>query len=211
MKSRSAGVLRRIIMADLKRILTLVGLAALAGLVLSGGLVPVSRCDPAKVAAADWQKLLEKRLPVYGHRNWIVITDAAYPSQSRQGIETVATGADQLEVVKYVLDQLGKTKHVRPTVYLDAELPHVRERDAPGVGEYRKQLKKLLGARKAQSVPHEQVIDRLDKAAEKFHVLILKTNLTIPYTSVFLELGCGYWGDEAEQRLRRLLRDSEER
>jgi hypothetical protein len=32
--------------------------------------------------------------------------------------------------------------------------------------------------------------------------LIIKTELTIPYTSVFFELECGYWNAEAEERLR---------
>jgi hypothetical protein len=158
-----------------------------------------------KDASTDWMKLLQQRLPIYGHRNWIVIADSAYPAQSRPGIETVATNGDQLAVVSAVFSQLSQYRHVRPTVYLDAELPHVPEKYAPGIGEYREQLKKLLGERTARSVPHEQIIDKLDKAGEKFNVLILKTNLTLPYTSVFLELDCGYWSDEAEQQLRRTM------
>jgi hypothetical protein len=33
-------------------------------------------------------------------------------------------------------------------------------------------------------------------------VLVLKTRLTIPYTSVFIRLECGYWSADAEKRLR---------
>jgi hypothetical protein len=33
------------------------------------------------------------------------------------------------------------------------------------------------------------------------------TNLTLPYTSVFLELDCGYWSPEAEQRLRDAIKE----
>jgi hypothetical protein len=51
-------------------------------------------------------------------------------------------------------------------------------------------------------MPHEQIIDKLDSAGAKFNVLVLKTNLVLPYTSVFFELDCGYWGAEQEQRLR---------
>jgi hypothetical protein len=36
-------------------------------------------------------------------------------------------------------------------------------------------------------------------------VLILKTDLTLPYTSVFIELDCGYWGPEKEQALRAMM------
>jgi hypothetical protein len=155
--------------------------------------------------STDWKSLLQQRLLVYGHRNWIVIADSAYPAQSRPGIETVATNGEQLAVVSEVFSQLNKSRHVRPIVYLDAELPHVPEKYAPGIGDFRDQLKKLLGERTARSVAHEQIIDKLDKAGEKFNVLILKTNLTLPYTSVFLELDCGYWSDEGEQQLRRAM------
>ena len=153
-------------------------------------------------AGARWQRVLAQRIPEYGHRNWIVIADSAYPAQSRAGIETVVTGADQIEVLKEVLDQLARTRHVRPIVYTDAELTSVPEADAPGVERYRQQLKAVLGDRPVQVIPHEQAIAKLDAAAQGFRVLILKTKLTVPYTSVFLQLDCGYWGAEAEARLR---------
>jgi L-fucose mutarotase/ribose pyranase (RbsD/FucU family) len=154
---------------------------------------------------SSWRELLPYRIEEFGHRNWIVIADSAYPAQTRAGIETVLTGANQLKVVEAVLDQLALTKHIRPVVYLDAELPHVSDKDAPGINAYRRDLKALLGDREPHYLPHEQIIDRLDKTAEKFKVLLLKTNLKLPYTSVFLELDCGYWSPEAEQRLRKTL------
>ena len=43
--------------------------------------------------AEDWETALQSKLPVFGHRNWIVIADAAYPKQSAPGIETIYTGA----------------------------------------------------------------------------------------------------------------------
>jgi len=30
--------------------------------------------------------------------------------------------------------------------------------------------------------------------------------MRIPYTSVFFELDCGYWNDQAEKKLRALMR-----
>src|SRR5215831_14297495 len=83
--------------------------------------------------AADWREKLAKELPLLGHRNWIVIADSAYPAQSRPGIETVATEADQLEVVKAVFAALAKSHHVRPVVFTDAELKHVPEQYARGI------------------------------------------------------------------------------
>jgi hypothetical protein len=150
----------------------------------------------------DWQQHLSERLPQLGHRNWIVIADAAYPLQSREGIETIATGAEQLATVKQVLAALSKAPHVRPIVHLDAELPFVAEQDAPGITTYRNALTSLLANHPKHSQPHEEIIGLLDKSAQTFHVLILKTNLRLPYTSVFIELDCGYWSPEAERRLR---------
>ena len=50
-----------------------------------------------------WEAVLTRRLPLLGHRNWIVVADAAYPAQSNPGIETIATGADHLQVLARVL------------------------------------------------------------------------------------------------------------
>jgi len=30
-----------------------------------------------------WKKTLKERVPVYGHRNWIVVADWAYPQQEQ--------------------------------------------------------------------------------------------------------------------------------
>lgn len=169
--------------------------AVLAGTLFGGG------CQ-----AANWRQKVADELPLMGHRNWIVIADSAYPWQSRSGIETVATGADQIEVVKAVMAALEKAPHVRPVVYLDAELPHVADKDAPGAKAYREELARVLGTRPVNSFPHEEIIGKLDKAGEVFRILILKTRMTLPYTSVFLQLDCGYWNPDAEQRLRETLK-----
>ncbi|HOW18252.1 MAG TPA: RbsD/FucU domain-containing protein [Phycisphaerae bacterium] len=157
----------------------------------------------------NWRDRLSKELPLLGHRNWIVVADAAYPAQSRHGIETVATGAEQQKVVKAVLAALDRAKHVRPTIYLDSELQHVPEEHARGIEAYRKELRRLLADRPVSVTPHEEIIARLDKAGELFRILILKTKLTLPYTSVFFQLECGYWTAEAERKLREVIRSAE--
>jgi hypothetical protein len=141
-----------------------------------------------------------------GHRNWIVIADSAYPWQSSEGIQTLVTGTDQFSVVKEVLSALGRAPHVKPRIYLDAELPSVPEAEAPGVTRYRDELRRTLPQQAFASLPHEQIIAKLDAAGKTFRVLVLKTELTIPYTSVFIELDCGYWSAESERRLRESLK-----
>ena len=150
----------------------------------------------------NWRNRLSEELPYLGHRNWVAVVDSAYPLQTSTGIETVETNSDQLDVVRAVLDQLSKTKHVRPVIFTDAELAAVQESDAAGVTAYRDALGKVLGGREVQLLPHEDIIRKLDEAGKTFHILVLKTNLTIPYTSVFIRLDCGYWTDQQEKRLR---------
>ncbi|MGB8261941.1 MAG: hypothetical protein WCE75_16390, partial [Terracidiphilus sp.] len=131
-----------------------------------------------------------------------LIVDSAYPLQTAPGIETIETNADQIEVVRAVLDAVNLSVHVRPVVHLDAEMPFVPESDAPGITAYRAALSETLKNLPVESLPHEQIIARIAEAGSQFHILVLKSRLALPYTSVFLRLDCQYWPAEAEQRLR---------
>jgi hypothetical protein len=157
------------------------------------------------ITRADWKQQMKGLLPLFGHRNWIVVADSAYPAQSRPGIETIVSGAGQIEVARRVLDSIAGSEHVRANIYLDQELQFVAETDAPGVSRYRKQLAEMIKSAQTTTLPHEQIITKLDQSAQTFRVLIIKTEMTIPYTSIFFELHCGYWPPEAEQRLRRAI------
>jgi len=161
--------------------------------------------ESTRAAEPHWEQKLEALLPLYGHRNWIVVADAAYPAQARPGIETIAANEDQIPVVRRVFDAIHSARHVRPTVYIDRELAFVVEDDAPGIVEYRRQLEEVLYGSHLQRLPHEQIIHKLDQSAQTFRILIIKTEMTIPYTSVFFELDCGYWSAEAEDRLRQAI------
>jgi len=152
--------------------------------------------------AIDWRAILRERLPLYGHRNWIVVADAAYPAQTSPGIETVVTAAGQAEAIEEVLAAIGASGHVRPLVYVDRELQFVTEADAPGAGRFRECLSELTRPYDRRELPHEEIISMLDRAGATFRVLILKTAMRIPYSTVFVNLDCAYWNAEAERRLR---------
>ena len=152
--------------------------------------------------AAGWEEVLNARIPLYGHRNWIVIADSAYPAQSREGIETVVVNADQERVLRHVLAALDASIHVRPIVYVDKELGFLDEDMVPGIGPYRAKVEDFSRNRETHALPHEEIIHKLDEAGQTFRVLIIKTTMKMPYTSVFLQLDCAYWGPEAERKLR---------
>ncbi len=156
--------------------------------------------------ADSWKEKLQKALPLIGHRNWIVVADSAYPLQTAQGIETIRANADPLTVVREVLAELAKSKHVQPAIFTDAELKFVAEKNAPGISAYRDALGAMLADKSAQVLPHEQIIAKLDEAGKTFKVLLIKTPLALPYTSVFFQLDCGYWNAAAEKELRGVMR-----
>jgi D-ribose pyranose/furanose isomerase RbsD len=174
-----------------------------------GSFVLFSLMTTAMFAADNWKEKLQKELPLLGHRNWIVVADSAYPLQVSPGIETIYVNADQLAVVQGVLAELAKTKHVKPAIYTDAELKFVSEKNAPGIGAYRDRLASLLAGQPVQVLPHEQIIAKLDEAGKTFKVLLIKTTLTKPYTSVFFQLQCGYWSADAEAELRQAMKQSQ--
>jgi hypothetical protein len=161
---------------------------------------------PTTSGVPDWERQFRALLPLFGHRNWIVVADSAYPAQSKPGIETIAAGEDQMRVVRKVLDAITACNHIRGIVYVDKELAFVAENDAPGAAEYRRQLDAALYGLRVNRIPHEQIIQKLDQSAQIFRILVVKTDMTIPYTSVFFELDCGYWNSAAEERLRQAMR-----
>jgi len=166
---------------------------------LSTALLPSSAQSSAP---SDWKAKVAEIMPLLGHRNWILIVDSAYPLQTGPGIETVETDASQLEVVRHVLFAIDRSIHVRPDISMDAELPFVSDQDAPGASAYRAEIADLLRGYKVESRPHDKIIANISDTAAQFHILVLKTNMTIPYTSVFIRLNCKYWGDDAEMRMR---------
>ena len=150
----------------------------------------------------DWRTVVDEELPVLGHRNWILVVDSAYPLQSSPGVETVETEAPQIEVLRYVLGALDRSIHLRPEVFLDKELAFVPEDDASGVSTYRRELHAVLANYAPESVLHEQLIGRVDETGKTMHVLVLKSRMAVPYSSIFMRLNCKYWGDDAEKRMR---------
>ena len=144
------------------------------------------------ITKPDWKGQLKALLPLFGHRNWIVVADSAYPAQSRAGIDTIVSGAGQIEVARKVLDAIAASKHVRANIYLDQELQFVAESDAPGVSRYRTQLAELFKIAKTITLPHEQIIcqarpDRADlsrahhqdRVHDSIHLNLFRTRLRL--------------------------------
>ena len=156
-------------------------------------------------AVSDWRTTLERRLPLYGHRNWIVVSDAAFPAYSQSGIETMVVNQDLASVLDYVAKAIASSKHVRAAAFLDRELDFVEEKDYPGVTHLRQEINRAFGKNSLSSVPHAEAISKIDEAGKTFRVLFIKTNTTIPYTSVFMRLDCGYLTEEIDAKIKNAM------
>jgi D-ribose pyranose/furanose isomerase RbsD len=174
-------------------------------LALASSLIACSPLSKLSGGSSGWQSELREDLPRLGHRNFIVIADSAYPLQSAPGIRTVHVGGTQATALKKVLAMLAKQRHVRPIAWLDSEQAKIPESDAPGIDQCREDLAAILQGIDVRTAPHMEIIKRLDESSKLFNVTILKTDEIIPYTSVFLELDCGYWNGAKEKRLRNAL------
>ena len=165
----------------------------------------VEKTENSMNKVQDWKKEVTQTLKQFGHRNWIVIADGAYPEQSNPAIKTITIDDSQLEAVEFVSQLINNATHVDANIFIDKEMAFVPEKDANGIESYRNNLNTLLESKPVKTMLHEDIIRELDASAKLFNVLIIKTDLAIPYTSVFFQLECGYWNAEAEGNLRNEL------
>jgi len=131
-----------------------------------------------------------------------VVSDAAFPAYSDTGIETIVVDQDLASVLHYVAKAISSSKHVRAAAFLDQELQFVPEQNYPGVTRLREQINREFSTDILSSVPHSEAISKIDEAGKTFRVLFIKTNTTIPYTSVFMRLDCGYMTDEIDAKIK---------
>jgi hypothetical protein len=151
---------------------------------------------------SDWTQVLESDLNLLGHRNWILVVDKAFPEQSSSGMKYIYVEQDLLTVLEQVLGAVNNSTHVRPVIYQDKELEFISEEQVPGIEAFRLAADSILGESHVNTLLHDDVFKMLDASSSLFRVLVIKTNGTMPYTSVFIQLDCAYWGAEDEQLLR---------
>ncbi len=151
----------------------------------------------------NWKKTLEEQLPLLGHRNWIVVTDMAYPLQANPGIQTLYAPEAYEDTVAAVAGLIETQPHVFAHIHLDSEQQKMNDSLCPGWSAFQQKLSTALNLDKVAYTDHEALILRLDEISRLYRVVIIKTPLTLPYSSTFFELDCGYWDAEREQNLRK--------
>jgi D-ribose pyranose/furanose isomerase RbsD len=149
-----------------------------------------------------WRDALVSHTAQLGYRNWIVVAEASFPAHSRPGVRQINANEEVPVVVDEVLRTLEQTQHVTPNIYLARELRSVENDFAPGIDEFRKQLRGSLHAHETAELEQQSLLTLLEDATKSFEVLVIRTNTALPYSSVFMELQPGYWNSDSESRLR---------
>ncbi|MFI3322908.1 MAG: hypothetical protein R3Y50_10385 [Rikenellaceae bacterium] len=151
-----------------------------------------------------WREEFSNELPFYGHRNWILVVDKAFPLQSSAGISYICSGEEIEDALEFVLESVNAASHVKPIIYTDKELTvlsQIGEEEAQMV----EKLDSILKNYEVNSLLHDEIFKKMDEASKMFNVMIIKTESNIAYSSIFIELDCGYWNGEKEAKLRELL------
>lgn len=159
-----------------------------------------------------WKSPIDDQVRLLGHRNMIIVADAAYPIQTGSGVTVIPIARPHREVVEYVLGKIEASPAVRPLIALDKEFRFVPDARAPGATKLRADILKLVEGKSHEPVReelHETLLGEVNERAADFAVVVLKTEGTIPYSSVFLTLECGYWTAEDEAALRQAMEKAE--
>jgi hypothetical protein len=154
-----------------------------------------------------WQRQVDSLLPLYGHRNWILVVDKAFPALTDNGtaIQVINTNSDIPTVIRYLNNAIQRTPHIKAKVFMDKELAYIPSKNDSDLINYQQIINDVYKNDSIATLLHDSVFSMITQNAKQFQVLVLKTNTCIAYSSVFIRLDCKYWDDNREKTLRAAL------
>jgi len=172
----------------------------------------ISSCDffvtgKSTPTEKGWKEQLNAELPLLGHRNWILVVDKAFPAQTATGITVINTGESLQDVLAFTLQKIDRSLHVKSIIYTDKELEFITPQQVPYIANYKKELQINLKGIQPLTMLHDTVFVKIDAASKLFKVVVLKTEETIPYSSVFIQLDCKYWSPDQEKAMRERMKE----
>lgn len=125
----------------------------------------LSSCQFNATKPVSWQDEFNQKLPLLGHRNWVLVVDKAFPLQSAKGLTVINTGEQLPDVLQYVMGSISTSTHVKPTVFTDLEFAQITEDLSPGVDSLKKSISILLKNYPQNTLLHNDVFAKLDSAS----------------------------------------------
>ena len=168
---------------------------------------PKNKLD-MKQNGKTWQEEFGAILPLLGHRNWILVVDKAFPLQTADGMTCIDSQESLPDALQKVLGEVTKATHIKPLVYLDKELKYMTDELCAGADSLKATIDNSVreaGVENVSVILHDEIFAKLDAASKLFAVVVIKTECLVPYSSVFIELDCGYWNADKEKQLRELV------
>jgi len=148
------------------------------------------------------KQIIQSEISQLGAHNWIIIAEAAYPIPSEAQSKVIYLDASIIEVTQLVLESIDQHGHITPRIQISRESEIVSEKIDPTIASFKQQINETLLTRNYQELPQELIDLSILESQKKYRHLILKTNSTYPYCSLFLELESGYWDGQSESILR---------
>lgn len=159
-------------------------------------------CASGSGHSRPWKRTVRHELSFLGANNWVVVAEASFPIHSRRGLRVISIDAEIPDLVDGIEQVMEERHHVKPRIYVTSEIGHVKYDYAPGIKHYRKELKTALHGRETISLDNDMLLRMLKDTSKTYRVLVIKSRTALPYSSVFMELGSGYWDSESESVLR---------
>lgn len=169
----------------------------------------LSSCAPSPHSTQTiepWMSSIDNEVAALGASNWIIISEASFPTPAQSGTHTIVSPTTLPQTLEQVLQTIESTGHVKPRFYVTRESQSVTESYAPGIVAMRQQVDQALHGHEKQVLPQRSLDVLKNSATKGFRVLLIKTQTTLPYTSVYIELESGYWDGESESALRKQMR-----
>ena len=167
------------------------------------------QCGSSRIAEDTppvWGAALDRRLGALGRQNWIILAEKSYPVLATRGFQTVVVDAEIPEVLDYLVSYFERSETLKPRFNTARELPHLSNNNAPGIDQFRQDLKDSLHGYPTREADHRLLRRLIARRSKDFSILVIKTSTALPYSNVFIELDTGYWDREFEDQLRARMR-----
>ncbi|GAA5493925.1 hypothetical protein Rhal01_00077 [Rubritalea halochordaticola] len=152
---------------------------------------------------ALWVKALDSEINSLGALNWIIVTDSSFPALGNSVSHTIISPTDLPSTLHEVIQSMESSGHVKPRIYVTRESQELQEDYAPGITRHREKLHEALHGYEAYALPESTMRSIVLESGKKYRILVIKSQTSLPYTSVYVELESGYWDSESETALRK--------
>lgn len=141
-------------------------------------------------------------MPKFGEGNMIIIADAAFPTLSHDGIDTIPMSVSSIEALKDVIASASAYGHIRPAVWVDHELMQLTDAQVPGIEKFRSRLHEVVGSDQINSNRSQsQLRSRVVKVADVHRVIVIKTPNRLPFSSIYVEFDNANWSAQQDSQL----------